>query len=318
MQKEELRLKKADRVEITTLADNYVDVFLSDTDKAKRSPLITEGNVTRGLLADHGLSFLLDVFEASNHHQILFDTGQVDAVVPFNIETLGICLENVEAVVIGHGHLDHFGGLLRLYRERIVPRNVSLVVHPDVFSQRSVAFPDGRAARMPQLTRPPLNHLGVRIQETKSPLLLASGLALLTGEIERVTGFEHGFPPGRKFEEGQIKLDTMIWDEQAIVFNVKNRGLVVVSSCGHPGIINTILYAQKLTNETKVYAVIGGFHLTGSLFEPLIERTVAEMKKLAPDVVVPCHCTGWKAINQFAKEMPKEFALNSVGTKYIL
>ena len=313
----QVQMKKADRVEITTLVDNYTDAFLPDGDHVKRNPLITEGNVTRGLLADHGFSLLLEVFEGSESHQMVLDAGWIDVVVPFNLETLGISLENIEAVILAHGHLDHFGGLLRLYKDGIVPRTAPLLVHPDAFSQRSLAFPDGRTARMPQLTRRPFQYLGVTIQETKAPLLIASDLVLLTGEIERVTDFEIGFPPGRKFENGEIKPDTMVLDEQAVVFDVKEKGLVVVTSCSHPGIINTLLYAQKLTGEKKIYAVIGGFHLTGP-WQSLIDRTVAEMKKFSPEMIVPTHCTGWKGANQFAKEMPNQFVLNTVGTRIIL
>jgi 7,8-dihydropterin-6-yl-methyl-4-(beta-D-ribofuranosyl)aminobenzene 5'-phosphate synthase len=318
MDREKWQLRKADRVEITVLADNYTDVFLSSTEQVKRPPHIMEGNVLRGLLADHGLSLLVDVFEGSSQHRLLFDTGQVVATVPWNIESLGICLQSVEAVAIGHGHHDHFGGLIRLYHDDLIPRTASLHVHPEVFSQRFIDLQDEGWARMPQLTRTPLNYLGVKIHENRSPSLLASGLALLTAEVERVTDFEHGFPPGRRFEDGEIKPDTVIRDEQALILNVKNKGLVIISSCGHPGIINTILYARKLTGERKVYFVIGGFHLTGKIFEPVIERTIAEMKRLAPEMLAPCHCTGWKAMNRFAAVMPDQFVLNSVGTRYVL
>jgi 7,8-dihydropterin-6-yl-methyl-4-(beta-D-ribofuranosyl)aminobenzene 5'-phosphate synthase len=149
-------------------------------------------------------------------------------------------------------------------------------------------------------------------------MLLGADLVLVTGEVERVTDFEKGFPLGRKFEEGKIKPDTEVTDEQAIVLNVEGKGLVILTGCGHQGIINTITYAQKLTQETRVYFVMGGFHLTGPLFEPLIDRTVAGMKKFSPQMIVPTHCTGWKAMSTFAKEMPNEFVLNSVGTKYVL
>jgi 7,8-dihydropterin-6-yl-methyl-4-(beta-D-ribofuranosyl)aminobenzene 5'-phosphate synthase len=312
-----IQLKKADGIEITTLVDNYTDAFLADGEHVKRNPLISEGNITRGLLADHGFSLLLEVFQGSERHQIVLDAGWVDVAVPFNLETLGITLQNVETVVLAHGHLDHFGGLLRLYKDAIVPRTAPLMVHPEAFLQRHVAFPDGRTARMPQLTRRPFEHLGVKIQENRDPVLIGSGLALLTGEIERVTDFEMGFPPGRKFEGGEMKPDTMVLDEQAIVFQVKDKGLVVVTSCSHPGIINTLLYAQKLTGETRIYAAIGGFHLTGP-WQSLIDRTVSEMKKFSPEIIVPTHCTGWKGANAFAREMPTQFILNSVGTRITL
>lgn len=311
------KLRKAERVEITTLADNYTDVFLTSTDTVKRAPVIVEGNLTRGLLAEHGLSLLVDVFADSDHHRILLDAGWVGIPVPFNLETLGLNLENVEAVVLGHGHVDHFGGLLRLYNERLIPRDAPLIVHPDAFTQRSIEVAN-QIVRLPQLTRTPFNHLGVKIQENRAPVLLGADSVLVTGEVERVTDFEKGFPLGRKLEGGKIKPDTAVTDEQAIVLNIEGKGLVILTGCGHQGIINTIKYAQKLTQEPKVCFVMGGFHLTGALFEPLIDRTVAEMKKFSPQIIVPTHCTGWKAMNAFAKEMPNEFVLNSVGTKYVL
>jgi 7,8-dihydropterin-6-yl-methyl-4-(beta-D-ribofuranosyl)aminobenzene 5'-phosphate synthase len=318
MDQQKWQLRKSDRAEITVLADNYTDVFLSSTEKVKRPPHVAEGNVLRGLLADHGLSVLVDVFEGSSQHRFLFDTGHVPATVPWNVESLGLCLQTVEAVVIGHGHHDHFGGLIRLYQDDLIPRTAPLHVHPEVFSQRFVDLREEGWARMPQLTRTPLNHLGVRIHENRKPSLLPFGLALLTGEVERVTDFECGFPPGRRFEDGEIRPDTMVPDEQALILNIKNKGLVIISSCGHPGIINTILYARTLTGERKVYFVIGGLHLSGKIFEPVIEPTMTEMKKLAPEMLAPCHCTGWKAVNCFAAAMPDQFVLNSVGTRYVL
>ncbi|MFC1910678.1 MBL fold metallo-hydrolase [Chloroflexota bacterium] len=318
MSKEALHMKKADLVEVTILDDNYTDVFITGSERVKRPSHIMEGNVIKGLLADHGLSVMVDIFEGSASHRLLFDTGQSEVVVPWNIESLGVCLQNVEAVALGHGHHDHFGGLIKLYSDGVVPRSAPFHAHPGVFTQRYISLPDGGLARMPQLTRRPLNHLGVQIRENIGPTLLASGFALLTGEVERVTDFEHGFPPARVLAGEEIVPDPLIMDEQALVLNVKNKGLVIISSCGHPGLINIILYARKLTREGKVYFVGGGFHLTGPIFEPVIEPTIAEMKKLAPQVIVPCHCTGTKAINRFREAMPQQFVFNAVGTKYIL
>jgi len=93
--------------------------------------------------------------------------------------------------------------------------------------------------------------------------------------------------------------------------------MVVIGGCSHAGIINTIHHARKATRTEKVHAVLGGFHLTGQIFEQIIAPTVKEMKKIEPDFVIPMHCTGWKAINQLAQEMPGQFLLNSVGTTYV-
>ena len=100
--------------------------------------------------------------------------------------------------------------------------------------------------------------------------------------------------------------------------NVRNRGLVILTGCGHAGIINTIDYAKKVTKIDKVYAVLGGFHLPadGGLYEEAIEPTLKELQKKDPDYIVPCHCTGWKAANRIIETMPEKFLQSSVGTVF--
>ena len=93
---------------------------------------------------------------------------------------------------------------------------------------------------------------------------------------------------------------------------------MVLTGCGHAGIINICRYAQRLTGVTKLHAVIGGFHLSGALFEPIIADTVAALGQLAPDVIVPAHCTGWKATHAIAGRLPDAFIQNSVGTTFRL
>jgi 7,8-dihydropterin-6-yl-methyl-4-(beta-D-ribofuranosyl)aminobenzene 5'-phosphate synthase len=107
-------------------------------------------------------------------------------------------------------------------------------------------------------------------------------------------------------------------DDQALVLHVKDKGLVVLTGCGHAGVINTIRHAQKLTGVQKLYAVIGGFHLTGALFVRIIPPTVAALKELSPTLIVPAHCTGWKAIHEIARELPQAFVPISVGTRLML
>jgi 7,8-dihydropterin-6-yl-methyl-4-(beta-D-ribofuranosyl)aminobenzene 5'-phosphate synthase len=104
--------------------------------------------------------------------------------------------------------------------------------------------------------------------------------------------------------------------EQSVVLNAKGQGLVVLTGCGHVGVVNTVKHAQKITGIKKVHAIMGGFHLTEAK-EELIQRTVADIKAIAPDYVVPMHCTGFEATGVFAKEMPDQFILNTVGTRYL-
>ncbi|HSL71751.1 MAG TPA: MBL fold metallo-hydrolase, partial [Longimicrobiales bacterium] len=110
----------------------------------------------------------------------------------------------------------------------------------------------------------------------------------------------------------------IVWDDQALVCNVKNKGLVVVTGCAHAGAINTLLYAQALTGVSPVYAFLGGLHLSGAAFEPRIAQTVADLTALQPSIVVPAHCTGLKATHAIAAALPNAFIQNSVGTRYHL
>jgi 7,8-dihydropterin-6-yl-methyl-4-(beta-D-ribofuranosyl)aminobenzene 5'-phosphate synthase len=99
--------------------------------------------------------------------------------------------------------------------------------------------------------------------------------------------------------------------------NVKGKGLVIVTGCGHAGIINTVRYAQELTEVSQVYAIIGGFHLTGGLFEKIIPDTIAELEKINPRYMMPMHCTGWSALRRLSESMPEAFILSSVGTTLV-
>ena len=153
--------------------------------------------------------------------------------------------------------------------------------------------------------------------ESTGPTLLAGAMALVTGEVERTTSYEKGLPNALLERNGVIEKD-LILDDQAIVVRVKGKGLVVIAGCAHAGIVNTLMFAQKATGEQKIHAVIGGFHLSGPFFEKFHDPTVDALKKIDPDVLMPMHCTGWKAIQRFQKEFPESFVLNSVGSKVML
>ncbi len=130
------------------------------------------------------------------------------------------------------------------------------------------------------------------------------------------TAFEKGFPWAEAKIVGNWVTDPFR-DDQGLVVKVKGKGLVIISGCAHAGIINTVEFAKKVAGTDKVHAVIGGFHMTGRLFDPIVQPTIDEMKNIKPDYIVPMHCTGWKAINRFAEEMPEQFVFSTVGTMYI-
>jgi hypothetical protein len=141
---------------------------------------------------------------------------------------------------------------------------------------------------------------------------------LITGEVDRTTEFERGLPSHEAWRGGRWEPDPLILDEQPLVVHVRGRGLVVLTGCGHAGAVNIARHAMRLTGVDRLHALLGGFHLTGRAFEPVIEPTVAAFADMASDVLVPAHCTDWKAQHRLASALPNAFVPNAVGTSFTL
>jgi metal-dependent hydrolase (beta-lactamase superfamily II) len=110
----------------------------------------------------------------------------------------------------------------------------------------------------------------------------------------------------------------LVLDDQAIVINVAGKGLIVLTGCGHAGIVNICRYARRLTGDQPLYAAMGGFHLNGPLFEPLIPRVLDELHAMSPQVLVPAHCTGWRAQHAMSRSFDEAFVPNTVGSRFLL
>ena len=314
----QLPLVPVDRVEILTLMDNYVDMLLPSTEVVQRPILASENEIpTDTFVAEHGLSLLVTVYKDDTSNTVLLDTGWSPIGVLHNMDLLKITPDKIEAIVLSHAHMDHTGTLLPLLDQ--MERTTSLVVHPNAFlSPRYIVFEDGRRLMFPKtLDKKVLKDKGADIVLSEAPVDIAEGKIGVTGQVERVTTFEKGLPNALMEKDGQIVPDPIL-DDQSLVINLKGKGLVVIAGCSHAGIINTLLHARKITGVDKVYAVLGGFHLSGAFFEPIIEDTLREFKRMNPEVLVPMHCTGWKAIHRFEKEFPEAFILSSVGSKFTL
>ena len=312
----EIDLKQAKSVSLTTLVDNYSDVLLPNEEHVERAPLIKEGMRTKPLLAEHGFSLMIEVIDNLEHHNIIMDFGVSDIAMPHNMSVLEVDVAKVEAFIISHGHHDHIGAIREVLNA--LPKPAEVIVHPNAFLEnRMHKFPDGKEVPIPSLRRESIKPLGCSIVQVVSPTLLANGCIATLTDIPRVTDYEKGLPNAYYKEDGIFRKDE-IKDDQGLVINIRDKGLVVITGCGHSGIINTIRYAQKITGVEKIYAVIGGFHLNGPYFEAIIPQTVEDIKRFSPKVIVPCHCTGWEAINEFKKAFPNNFFLNSVGTKIVL
>ena len=311
-------LKEVDRVEVLTLIDNFVDVLLEDTKIVTRPPKADGGEIpTDTLLAEHGLCLLVRVERNGEKHTLLFDAGYNSMAVLHNMAKLAVNPNEMEAIVLSHAHMDHTGSLYPILEKISDP--IPVVVHPDAFLYpRFVEEKDGTRRRFPRtLIREKLNQSNIELLESKNPTPILDNTILVTGEIERTTAFEKGMPNALIEKDGSLQHDP-VTDDQALVMNLKQKGLVVISGCSHTGIVNTVRYAQKLTGVEKVHAVLGGFHLSGPFYEKILGQTIDQLKALSPAVVVPMHCTGRKAMDQFAREFVSSFELNTVGSTITL
>ncbi|XES77167.1 MAG: MBL fold metallo-hydrolase [Candidatus Bathyarchaeia archaeon] len=320
---ENLVFKEVDAVEIFSMVDNSVD-FLSPTYKDGAYPLRqwtkkrygedwmhTHPRLPKG---EHGFSMLIHTLNKGRRHSVLFDTGCSGEGIVENASRMGVDLTEIECIVLSHGHWDHTGGL-RTALKAISKKNLPIVIHEEMFTTRGSANPDGSVRKYASFpSKEQLND--AQLIETKQPFAIVDDEVLVTGEIPRETSFEQGYLQHRCLKEGTWKPDPLIVDERAVVINVKGKGLVVVSGCAHAGIINTINYAKQITGVGEVYAVLGGFHLAGKENEKRIQPTISELKQINPKLIVPCHCTGWRAMCTIADALPEAFVWNSVGNLY--
>ena len=308
-------LNTVDKVEILTLQDNYIEMTAMDNNAIiSRAMPIVAGEIRASIIAEHGFSAVVKTTTAGKTHTLLFDFGFSENGAAQNTATLGVNMPEVEAAVLSHGHSDHTGGLSRL-GEQIGRKNIPLFVHPSAFkSPRYLKFGEEFKINFPKLTREMVQNAGFSIVESEKPALLLDNTTLFLGEIPRRTDFEKGWPIVHCQTDGREVWDA-IEDDTSIVMNLKDKGLVILSGCAHAGIVNTVQYAIEVTGIDKIHAVMGGFHLSGPFFEPIIDRTTQDLQKLHPAFVIPTHCTGRKAIMAMEKQMPDQFILNMAGTK---
>lgn len=331
-------LKDIEAISITILMDNCTDFLLANSPHAKRPPLIVNEKYNLPApVAEHGFSALVSTFSYDNNENnntFLFDAGVSENGVIQNADLLGIRFDQIDGIILSHGHFDHFTGLVNVLKRISSKRssNVDIFLHPDAFLRRWEIYPDGNRARLPSLDEKQLKELGATIHKNSDVRLLptdaSSSSLLITGEIPRNTSFEKGFPfqyaekPHNNSDDEEKNLnlipDPLVKDDQAIVVNVRNKGLVVITGCGHAGVINTVNYAKQVTGIDKVYAVVGGFHLPadGGIFEKAIDSTLKKLQKIDPEYIIPCHCTGWKATNKIIDLMPKKFIQSAVCTTF--
>lgn len=310
-----MRLKPVDKLEILTLQDNYIDlVAMDNSDVVQRANPVKDSQIQNSLLAEHGFAALLTATVGDRERKLLFDFGFSARGAALNAEALDLDLSDVEALVLSHGHMDHFGGLQAMV-ERIGRPGLELVLHPEAFRRsRFLRHPDGNRTYLPSLTPEYLDAAGVTASPSREPRLLLDGQMLFLGEVPRTTAFETGSPALQYEQEGHARQDTLE-DDTALVAHLKKKGLVILSGCAHSGIVNTVHHARNTTGIGQVHVVMGGFHLSGAPLDSVIEPTAQALKTIDPTHVIPTHCTGRQAVMHLEREMPEQFLLNMSGTR---
>ncbi|HXO10326.1 MAG TPA: MBL fold metallo-hydrolase [Solirubrobacteraceae bacterium] len=324
----EIELEPVDRVSMTVLVDNLTDPLLVDQDLVTRVnwPKALAGGLPRvpaqvspspgvpdALVAEPGFSALVKIEKGGRERTLLFDAGVSPNGMVDNMRRLSLAPSGIEIVVLSHGHWDHVTGMEGLVRA-LGRSNLPVMIHPEFWNRRRVRFPGLEPAELPSTSRSALEGMGFEIVEQRRPSFLLDGAALITGEVDRSTDFETGFLGHEAWRANDWVPDPLILDDQALVVRLRDRGLVILSGCGHAGIVNTVRYARKLTGIEAVAAIVGGFHLSGPMFESIIEPTVDALTELSPSILVPAHCTGWKAVHRLAARFPEAFVLSTVGT----
>ncbi|HZZ48959.1 MAG TPA: MBL fold metallo-hydrolase [Pseudonocardia sp.] len=322
-----INLEPVDEVRITTLVDNVYDALLPDQGPVTRAGFTTRdapapqfegGFTTPGLVAEHGFSALVTIRRGTRETTVLFDTGLSPDAMVTNADRLGVPLSDIQAVVLSHGHFDHAGGLAGL-RRKLGARSMPMVVHPGAWTRRRLAIPGREPHELPTLSKRALAGEGFEVIERREPSLLVDGCVLITGEVDRVTEFERGMPPPHQAWTGSgWEHDPLVLDDQALIVHLRDRGLVILTGCGHAGVVNIVRHASRLTGVSGLHALVGGFHLSGPAFEPIIGNTVTELAALSPALLAPGHCTGWRAQHALAAALPDAWIASSSGTTYAL
>ncbi|WP_028316795.1 MBL fold metallo-hydrolase [Desulfatibacillum aliphaticivorans] len=308
-----VQLNEVDKVVITTLEDNFVDLLSMDNSEVVTRAMPIKGMVfSNSVLAEHGFASVVNTFRGEEKSSVLFDFGLSEDVAARNAQAVNCDLSDIQVACLSHGHMDHFGGM-KAMAGLIGDKGLDLVLHPEAFQTSRFVMPMPELKiTLPVLTRDYVKDSGFNAVESAGPMSLVSGDVLFLGQVPRVTDFEKGSP--MYYEKNGEDLLDPIEDDTALVMNLKGKGLVVLTGCAHSGVINTVKHAIDVTGVSKVHCVMGGFHLSGPAGAPLIDPTIQAMKEFSPDYVIPTHCTGRNAAMAFEKEMPQAYITNMAGT----
>jgi len=322
-----MHIQAVDKLKIQVLVDNVTDSLSSVPENVTHEMAYLRKNGMTELSGEclccgaHGLSLLITASQGKAEHHLLFDAGPEGEVFARNVNKLNAPIGSVEAVVLSHGHWDHAGGFLTavdLIKSKNKGKELVFHLNPGMFYQRATTSHNGGICPFKKV--PTVNELeqrGAVVVNSNEPRLLLDDMFYLSGEIPRVTEYEKGFPGHvRQVSGSEWEDDPWILDERFLVVHVRGKGLIVFSACSHAGIINVLKQAQKIFPGLALYAVMGGFHLSGRSVEKIIPQTVTDMKQFDLEMIIPAHCTGWRAVGALGALFGDKVVPSAVGRVY--
>src|SRR3954469_23408171 len=277
-------------------------------------------------VACHGFSALATARQGDHTATVLFDVGPYGEVWLANAERLAVDLSTIDVLFLSHWHWDHSGGITTVVAAIAAARSEAgrapllVDVHPDRPDQRGILPPlDVFAMLPPEPTLEAIETAGGTVV-THADVHVVADLFVGSGDIPRQTGYETGLPGHHAWRGGQLTLEPAIHDERFLASNVRGRGTTVLTACSHAGVVNVGLEARRLLPDQPVDLLLGGYHLAGAAVEDRIEPTVQDLTNVvAPRIVAPGHCTGWRAAAALTNAFsPIGCAPSVVGTRYLL
>jgi 7,8-dihydropterin-6-yl-methyl-4-(beta-D-ribofuranosyl)aminobenzene 5'-phosphate synthase len=285
------------------------------------------------LISEFGLSMHVESRHGTEIRNVLMDFGFTPDALVNNSNLVGIDPAGLDALVLSHGHYDHFGGLAGFLRQNNGKLKAKLPIYvggEEAFCSREWTAPPVRGD-FGALDRKALESADLTVKYAEGPALVADH-GFTTGQIGQASfekvlspsamkiGVDHGMGcyAERLPEDERTKaiIPDQFRHEIATAFNLKGRGLIILTSCSHRGVINAIKQAQATSGVKKVHAVIGGFHLA-PYDEGYVRGTIAALKDIDIDYVIPLHCTGETFYDMAKAEMPSKLLRSYTGTRFV-